>query len=147
MVAAPSLPQRKEKHMATEAPKYRLNHTSYIDDRMYLAGAEGPFDKETGEPRPVYYVDTNSKHTPGPHWEPVNEAAKARMKECGVEYTGFVPDSMDKLVDQLEEAKKHAQAETNRQIGRGVAEAMIEAGAVTAKPAKNKAPAAEPAEI
>ena len=134
--------------MAAEAPKYRLNHTSYIDDRMYLAGPDGPFDKETGEPRPVYYVDVHSKHVPGPHWEPVNDAAKARMKECGITYTGLVPDSMDDLVEQLELAKARAKERDQSGMAAGIVSALIEAGVVTVP--KKKQPAAtpgEPAEI
>lgn len=123
-----------------EAPKYRLNHTSYIGDIMYLAGDDGPVDKETGERKPVYYIDKDNRYTPGPHWEPVNEAAKAKALACGIVYTGQVPDSMDKLVGELEAAKQRRTEQDNMAIGRGVVAALTEMGFVP-KPPKARAEA------
>jgi hypothetical protein len=130
--------------MADEAPKYRINVTSYIDDRVVLAGVDGPVDKETGEERPVYYIDKESKHKPGPHWEPVNAAAKAMCEKHGIVYTGLVPDCMDQLVEQLEAARVRAKDREQENLGRSIVNALIEAGAIKIPP---KQPAKQPAEI
>ncbi len=129
-----------------EAPKYRLNQTSYIGDIMYLAGLEGPVDRETGELKPVYFIDKDSKYKPGPHWEPVNDAAKAIAAKHGIEYTGEVPDSMDKLLPQLELAKANKEKSDQDAVGAGVVKALIEHGIIKV-PKKAVAETLQPAEI
>jgi len=134
-----------------EAPKYRLHQTSYIDGTVFKAGTvEGPQDSE-GNEKPVYFVDAESKHIPGPHWEPMNDAAKAVAKANGIEFTGFVPDSVDKFARELEEtlrerAKREAEHGNPDKMAAAMVSALMEAGVIPKSSAKRPA-AAAPAEI
>lgn len=118
--------------------KFKIAQPSYIDNKLYAE--DTTLDMKSDEHR-------NHNHVPGPHWEPLDDEAKALCKQHGVEYTGFVPDSMDVLVESLEQAKQKKAIEDNNAIGRGVANALIEAGVVTLKAPGKKPAANEPAEI
>lgn len=139
--------------MATEAPKYRLHQTCYIDNTLYAAGSvDGQINAE-GEEKPVYYTDTEIRHVPGPHWEPMNEAAKAICKQHSIKFTGFVPDSVDKFARELEATlKERAEREANNgnpdKMAAAMVSALIEAGVIPRPKAKPTAPRSdEPAEI
>ncbi|WP_017773842.1 hypothetical protein [Paraburkholderia kururiensis] len=62
---------------AKAIPKYRLLETAYIDDRIYDPKTT-PIDPETNENRPLIIA---YEGVPGPHMEPVNDAARAIFKK------------------------------------------------------------------
>lgn len=70
-------------------PRYRIHQTSYIDDRVIDAGQE---------------IEADARHVPGPHWEPLDDAAKALAKKHSIRFTGNVPDPTEKLSLQLNRA-------------------------------------------
>lgn len=45
-------------------------------------------------------------HVPGPHWEPVDDEARALCAKHKHDFTGELPDVMPVLEDQLAEAQK-----------------------------------------
>lgn len=117
--------------MKDEAPRYKLAQDSYIEDRLYSAGME--------------YIDLQGKHCPGPHWEPVNDAAKAKAAEAKVVYTGEVPDTVNELVKRLSEAQaREAEKGDPAATGAAVVQALIAAGVITVKDAKAAHPATKP---
>lgn len=139
--------------MATEAPKYRLHQTSYIDNTLYVAGSvEGPQTSD-GEEKPVYYTDVESRHIPGPHWQPMNDAAKAICQKHEIKFTGFVPDSVDKFARELEQTlKDRAEREANNgnpdKMASAMVAALIEAGVIPRPKVSGAGPRnKEPAEI
>lgn len=74
-------------------PRYRIHQTSWIDDKTVEPGQE---------------VDVSERHVPGPHWEPLDEKAKAIAEKHKVAFTGEVPDPTDKLSLVLEDALQKA---------------------------------------
>lgn len=79
--------------------KYRICQVSHIDDAMYGPGLEGRTE----------YVDVPNSmrpnpHVPGPHWEPLDDEAKAMCLKHGIAFTGSVPDPIDTLSLKLADA-------------------------------------------
>jgi len=70
-------------------PSYRIHQLSHIDDKLIEPGT---------------VVEVDARHIPGPHWEPMDEAAKALAKKHQIKFTGQVPDPTDKLSLQLSDA-------------------------------------------
>ena len=62
-----------------ELPRYRLTEKAYINDRIYDPETQ-PVDpnSEEGELRPLIITFTG---IPGPHMEPVNEAAREMLEK------------------------------------------------------------------
>lgn len=73
----------------TELAKYRIDQKSYMNDRIVEKGEE---------------VEVSPKLKPGPHWFPLNDAAKKAAEEGGVKYTGEVPDVLGALMPMFEKA-------------------------------------------
>lgn len=94
-------------------PRYRFAQDSHIDDVMYAAGEEGEID---------------ARHVPGPHWMPLDDAAKALCAEHGIEYTGEVPDPLNGLQISLAEAiAKASQVASPEALTKIVTEAVLAA--------------------
>lgn len=67
-------------------PRYRLAQRSYIGDSIREPGTE---------------ITVPDSVKPGPHWEPIDDAAHTAMKKHEVEYTGEIPDVLSKLTPVL----------------------------------------------
>ncbi len=123
-------------------PRYKLHQTSYVDNQLIVV--------DDGHPPAEHAI--SASHVPGPHWEPMDDEARALMEKHGVTFTGFVPDSVDFLTEQLAKALK-AKADAEKldpnAIGKGVVAALLEAGivkaAAPAKPAEAKRQPSSPA--
>lgn len=84
--------------------KFRIDQDSYIDDKPVRAGQEIELAKRKikvldgkGNPRFVMGYPT-----PGPHWFPLDDDAKALMAESRIEHTGEVPDVIEQLKVDLQ---------------------------------------------
>ncbi len=67
--------------------KYRLLETSFIHNRLYNPGE---------------IVELSDEASPGPHMEPLDAAAKKRIKECGIQvgvYPNYIEDMTPNNVD------------------------------------------------
>ena len=75
----------------TDKPRYRVNETSYIDGKIHEDGAEVEYD-----------------HDPGANLDPVNDAAKARVKavedagnkRIGPKHPEFIPNMIARNLDE-----------------------------------------------
>lgn len=76
---------------------YKAAQMSYVDGKVIEPGQQftvgNYLDPKTKKMRP---------HTPGPHWEAVDDEARAICKELKHEYTGEVPDIVNQLSDKLD---------------------------------------------
>lgn len=98
--------------------RWKLHQDSFIDNgrngggQLFAAGSEvalGPLRPARGEPGEPGYREAEH-HRPGPHWEPLDDEAKAIARKAGHMFTGEVPDVVEDLTRQLEEAQKKAAA-------------------------------------
>lgn len=110
--------------------KYKMAQESYIDDVPYLAGA--------------IFDDKDGRHVPAPHWEPMDDDAKAICAKHSIKFTGEIPDSIEDMTRKLatDMANKRAADAVAGQpaaIGVAVVDALVEAGVVERK--VKKAPA------
>jgi hypothetical protein len=120
--------------------KFKFAQATYIENVFYPV----PDGVEFSE-----VVDVPARHVPGPHWFPVDDAAKARCAEYGVTYTGMVPDGVEALTLQLAEAqaaaKKREELNGNpAAIAAALVAALIEGGII---PAPKKVPAKQMADV
>lgn len=120
--------------------QYRIHQESYINDRHILANAEvevAPYARKRVQKKDEAgrdVVDKTGKkvfelvdlhHKPGPHWEPLDDEARAICERHKHEFTGFVPDAVEDLSKQLEEAQ--AKAAASAAAGGGLDAATIAA--------------------
>lgn len=75
---------------------FRFHQQSYVDDTLVEKGQS----KNVGK-----------HHKPGPHWEPLDDDAKAMVARTGVEFTGEVPDVLSALLPLYEDATTKANAQ------------------------------------
>lgn len=101
--------------------QYKAGQVSYVDGRTVTAG-------EVFDPQPFRDPKTKkmTHHTPGPHWEPVDEEAKAHCAKLGIAYTGEVPDMVERVGDVMG---------GDRLDAKSLGEAIAAAFAKTAPPA------------
>lgn len=120
--------------------KFKLKQSSYLDNETDGLGAAL---RDAGY---EFDLKPDTKQVPGPHWEPVDDEAKALAAKYGVKFTGEVPDSMDKLSKLAQDnMKAAADAGNPGMIGAAVVNALVEAGVVQGKPAGARKPV--PADI
>lgn len=112
--------------------KFKLSQQSYIDcetDNLGAALRDAGF---------IFDLKPDTKQLPGPHWEPMDDEAKALCAKHSIKFTGEVPDSMDKI-SQIAQAnmKRDTDAGSPGKIGAAVVDALIDAGVVkgTKRPA------------
>jgi hypothetical protein len=78
--------------------RYKFHQESYVGNVLIAAEQEYEVPplgrKKSGEPL---------HHIPGPHWEPLDDEAKAICKMHDIKFTGEVPDAIGPLTDQLAE--------------------------------------------
>ena len=103
--------------------KYRLNQVSYMSDRLHQVGEEIVVPKGTKA---------------GPHWEPLDDEAKADMSAAKVSYTGEVPDVLSQLEPAYMEALKASGASAPID-GKALAVAFKEAFASMMNPEQKQA--------
>lgn len=76
---------------------FKASQVSYVDGKLVEVGQN--FE-------PVPYRDPKSgklrPHTPGPHWEPVDDEAKKLMADTKTEFTGEIPDIVNSLSERLD---------------------------------------------
>jgi hypothetical protein len=107
--------------------KYRFSQPTYVNNILYDGGKDSPA------------VEVGGEHIPGPHWEPMDDEAKAHCAKLSVKFTGEVPDVMPALIDKLEKAQKDAAAAGNPDaIAKAMVGALIEAGVIATKKAPAK---------
>lgn len=122
-------------------PKYRLVQDSYIDNVLYTFNPDPEKDR-------LNIHDIASHHVPGPHWEPLDDEAKAICKKHGVTFTGFVPDCLDQLTKQLSESMERERLAGNPDaIAAALVRALIEGGVIPKPAAKAAARTSAPAEV
>ena len=59
--------------MPAERPKYKFSLESHVDGVLIPKGTT---------------ATVSTRHIPGPHWEPLNDAAKAIAKKAGIKFDG-----------------------------------------------------------
>jgi len=122
--------------------KFKLHQQTYIENE---ADGMGAALREIGYE--LELLPTTSK-VPGPHWEPIDDEAKALCKKHGIVFTGHVPDCMDSLTKQLAEAmERERQAGNPDAIAAAMVKALMEAGVIPKPVAKPAARAMAPAEV
>lgn len=108
-------------------PKYRIVQDSYIDNVLYTFNPDPEKDR-------LNIHEIAAHHVPGPHWEPMDDEAKAICKKNGIAFTGFVPDCMDKLTGMLADSMKKAdEAGSPGAIGAAVVDALVKNGVIKGK--------------
>jgi hypothetical protein len=80
--------------------KFRFAQPTYVDNVFYEGG-------EDSKP-----VEVEARHIPGPHWQPMDDEAKAHCKKHGVTYTGQVPDMVEAMTADLQSKQAAAAANT-----------------------------------
>lgn len=93
-------------------PLYRIHQVSNIDDRTVAAGEE---------------INVDARHIPGPHWEPLDDEARAICTANGHEFTGEVPDILPALTDELGKAGNAAGGMTAEQMTAAIANGVTAA--------------------
>jgi hypothetical protein len=141
--------------------RYRLHQDTYIGDRLIVAGEGGtemeiPPLARAGEmvtkmvsasvPMSSQIVPSAKKvsvrldhdlhHIPGPHWEPLDDEAKAHCKKVGHEFTGEMPDVLDGLEEHLANAQARMRPDDVAMIAAGVITALQTAGLLTSSQPK-----------
>ncbi len=105
--------------------KFKLKQQSYLDNETDGYGAAM---REVGY---AFDLPAATKQVPGPHWEPMDDEAKALCVKHGIKFTGEVPDSMDSLTKTLQASMQQAaDAGSPEKIGAAVVDALIAAGVV-----------------
>jgi hypothetical protein len=93
--------------------RWRIHQLSFIDTgnngggALFDAGSEisvGPLRAAVGSPGDPGYRPA-VVHRPGPHWEPLDDEAKAIAADTKTTFTGEVPDVVNALADELESSK------------------------------------------
>ena len=116
--------------------KFKIHQPSYIQglkdgmlsESIYLEGN-------------TLELPADTKHVPGPHWEPLDDEARALAKQHSIKFTGQVPDCIDQFQKQLAEAmEREKKAGDPDKIGAAVVEALVKAGVI-------KAPKQTPVEV
>lgn len=98
--------------------KFKMAQDSYVDNTFYKEGVTMDLPPDT-------------KHVPGPHWEPLDDEAKTLCKKHGIAFTGFVPDSIDKMCAELNETMAREKiAGSPAAIGDAVVASLVKAGVV-----------------
>lgn len=98
--------------------QYKAGQVSYIDGRTVAVG-------EVFDPQPFRDPKTKkmTHHVPGPHWDPVDEEAKAHCTKLGVAYTGEVPDMVERVGDVMGGDRLDAKS-----LGEAIAGALAKMG-------------------
>jgi hypothetical protein len=132
--------------------RWRIHQLSFIDTgnngggALFDAGSEinvGPLRAAVGSPGDAGYRPA-VVHRPGPHWEPLDDEAKAISADTKTTFTGEVPDVVNALADELEASKATMDAANRATVVTPEIIAQIVAAALAAhKPAEQvPAPAA-----
>ena len=64
---------------------------------------------------------------PGPHWEPLDDAAKALCEKHGVQFIGEMPDVLSGLEEEFADAQARMQKQNAEMIAQAVAIGVREA--------------------
>lgn len=100
----------------------KVHQTSFIDDK--LANAGEVIELAARRLRIKGKV-VEQHHTLGPHMEPIDDEAKELAKSQGHTFTGEIPDIVEQLARDLEDAKKKAEDAERKALAEAISAGIV----------------------